>query len=77
MAYTREQLQAVEAAIVALAAGERVVEVRFGPNDSTRYATAELPQLISLRDRMKAEIQASENNGRRLRGYRLNHRRGL
>lgn len=77
MAFTREQLQAVEAAIVALSTGERVVEVRFGANEVTRYATAELPQLISLRDRMKAEIQASENNGRRLRGYRLNHRRGL
>lgn len=77
MAYTRAQLEAVEAAIVALASGERVVEVRFGPNDATRYATTELPQLLALRDRMKAEIQASENHGRRLRGYRLNHRRGL
>ncbi|WP_339733157.1 gpW family head-tail joining protein [uncultured Pseudomonas sp.] len=76
MAYTREQLQAVEAAIVALAQGERVVEVRFGPNDSTRYATAELPQLISLRDQIKAEVALAEN-GRRPRGFRLNHRRGL
>lgn len=76
MAYTREQLKAVEAAIVALAQGERVVEVRFGPNDSTRYATAELPQLISLRDQIKAEVALAEN-GRRPRGFRLNHSRGL
>ncbi len=76
MAYTRDQLNAVEAAIVALAAGERVVEVRFGPNESTRYATAELPQLIELRDTMKAEVTLAES-GRRLRGYRLHHSRGL
>lgn len=76
MAYTRDQLETVEAAIVALAQGERVVEVRFGPNDSTRYATAELPQLISLRDKMKAEVLQAEA-GRRPRGFRLNHRRGL
>ena len=76
MAYTRIQLEAVEAAIVALAQGERVVEVRFGPNDSTRFATAELPQLITLRDRMKAEITMAEA-GRRPRGFRLSHRKGL
>jgi hypothetical protein len=76
MAYTRIQLEAVEAAIVALAQGERVVEVRFGPNDSTRYATAELPQLIALRDQMRAEVSLAEA-GRRPRGFRLSHRRGL
>lgn len=75
MAYTQAQLDQVEQAIVDLARGERVVEVRFGPGDATRYATAELPQLIELRDRMKAEIISSK--GRRPRGYRLNHCRGL
>lgn len=76
MAYTQAQLDQVEQAIVDLARGERVVEVRFGPGDSTRYATAELPQLIELRDRMKAEILAA-GKGRRIRGFRLNHNRGL
>lgn len=76
MAYTREQLNAVEAAIVDLARGERVVEVRFGPNESTRYATAELPQLIALRETMAAEVIKAES-GRRPRGYRLSHSKGL
>ncbi|SFC84494.1 gpW protein [Pseudomonas citronellolis] len=75
MAYTKEQLAQVEQAIVDLARGERVVEVRFGPNESTRYAAAELPQLLELRDRMKAELVAA-GSGRRIRGYRLNHSRG-
>ncbi|MBD9675538.1 phage tail protein [Pseudomonas sp. PDM18] len=76
MAYTKDHLAQVEQAIVDLARGERVVEVRFGPNDSTRYATAELPQLLELRDTIKAEVLAA-GNGRRIRGYRLNHSRGL
>lgn len=76
MAYTKDHLAQVEQAIVDLARGERVVEVRFGPNDSTRYATAELPQLLELRDTIKAEVLAA-GNGRRIRGYRLNHTRGL
>lgn len=76
MAYTKDHLAQVEQAIVDLARGERVVEVRFGPNDSSRYATAELPQLLELRDTIKAEVLAA-SNGRRIRGYRLNHSRGL
>ncbi|MEW6460384.1 MAG: hypothetical protein AB1459_04580 [Pseudomonadota bacterium] len=75
MAYSQDQLDQVEKAIIDLARGERVVEVRFGPGETTRYATAELPQLIALRDQMRAEIASAA--GRRLRGYRLNHRRGL
>lgn len=76
MAYTQAQLDQVEQAIVDLARGERVVEVRFGPNDTTRYATAELPQLIALRDTMRAEIVAARQ-GKRIRGYRLRHSRGF
>ncbi|MDF3864215.1 hypothetical protein ACNFH5_18185 [Pseudomonas sp. NY15435] len=76
MAYTKEHLAQVEQAIVDLARGERVVEVRFGPNDSTRYASAELPQLEALRDTIRAELLAA-GKGRRIRGYRLNHSRGL
>ncbi|QQE90263.1 gpW family head-tail joining protein [Azotobacter chroococcum] len=74
MAYTRDDLNKVQAAILALAAGERVVEVRFG-NEVTRYESAGQGALKALRDEIKAEILAAE--GRRLRGYRLNHRRGL
>lgn len=77
MAYTQSDLDKVERAIIDLAAGERVVEVNFGSGDSTRYdGSVGLNQLINLRDRIRGEI-AQQAQGRRFRGYRLNHSRGL
>ncbi|MBZ9665751.1 hypothetical protein H3221_013420 [Pseudomonas sp. LMG 31766] len=77
MAYTQSDLEKVERAIIDLAAGERVVEVQFGSGESTRYdGSVGLMQLVNLRDRIRGEIAASQN-GKRMRGYRLNHRRGL
>lgn len=77
MAFTQSDLDKVERAIVDLAAGERVVEVTFGSGESTRYdGSVGLNQLYNLRDRIRGEL-AADGKGRRLRGYRLNHTRGL
>jgi len=77
MAYTQTDLEKVERAIIDLAAGERVAEVNFGSGDSTRYdGSVGLSQLLNLRDRIRGELAAA-GQGKRLRGYRLNHSRGF
>lgn len=76
MAYTKEHLAQIEQAIIDLGRGERVVEVRFGPGDSTRYAITGMEELKRLRDQIRAELAAA-TKGLRIRGYRLNHSRGL
>jgi hypothetical protein len=77
MAYTQTDLDKVERAIIDLAAGERVAQVDFGSGDSTRYdGSVGLTQLINLRDRIRGEL-ASTGTGKRMRGFRLNHCRGL
>ncbi|WP_375738064.1 hypothetical protein [Pseudomonas boanensis] len=77
MAYTQADLEKVERAIIDLAAGERVVEVRFGAGEVTRYdSSTGLPQLLQLRDCIRAELAAAAQ-GKRIRGYRLRHNRGF
>lgn len=74
MAYTQDQLSQIENAIIALGAGQRAVEVRFG-DQVVRYSEADLSQLEKLRDKIRNELVTS--SGRRPRMYVARHSRGL
>jgi predicted RNA binding protein with dsRBD fold (UPF0201 family) len=56
--YKTEDLEQVEQAINKLQNGERVVSVAYGDH-VVRYAEVELKELLSLRQRMKAELKAA------------------
>ena len=62
MTYTSEDLTSVKTALLKLATGARVISDTIG-DKTVRYSEAEISQLISLRDKIKAELQSSE--GRR------------
>lgn len=74
MAYTQDQLTQIENAIIALGAGQRAVEVRFG-DQLVRYSDADVGQLRKLRDQIQAEILNA--TGRRRRVFLTRHSRGL
>lgn len=81
MAYTADQLQQVEDAIIALAAGKRRVEVRFADR-TVKYSEADLSKLQALRDTMRKEITdaaaaADASATRRPRMFRARTTRGL
>lgn len=63
MAFTADDIQAVEAAIRRLAEGKRVTEIRFSDR-TVRYESATLDDLITLRDRIRAEVASSSKIGR-------------
>lgn len=56
MAYTLEDLNRLEEAIVKIQSGERVVQVAHDGH-VVRYAAVELNDLIKQRDRMKMEVK--------------------
>lgn len=72
MAYTSENLTAVENAIIALATGARVVKVTLN-NKTIEYSEASLPQLKKL----KAEITADLSTSTRPRLTRISTSKGL
>jgi len=57
MAFTAANLTAVEAAMVAIASGERVVEVEIA-GKTIRYQAADLDKLQRLRNLITADINA-------------------
>lgn len=59
MAYTSTDLTNIEAAIIALARGQRAVSVRIG-DKSIEYAAAQLPELIRLRADIQAGLSSFE-----------------
>jgi len=63
MAFTNTDLTNVEAAIVALATGEREVSVSLG-DKQIRYAEAEIDKLRTLRTEIKTELQAGAGRRR-------------
>jgi hypothetical protein len=64
--YSAENLQAIEKAISDMQAGRRVVGVSYG-DTRVQYANITLAELISLRNRIKSNVQdAAKLNKRRV-----------
>ena len=78
MAFTSSDLTAVETAIKDLAIGKRAVTFTL-LDRVVRYAEAQLPDLLKLRDQIKEELGAAETDvtKRRPRVYRARHSKGL
>ena len=66
MSFTSTDLTSVEAAIVALASGERQVRVTIN-NKTIEYSQADLGKLQQLRGLMQAEISHAAGTGTRSR----------
>jgi hypothetical protein len=66
MSYTSTDLTSVEAAIVALATGERHVRVTIN-NKTIEYAQTDMAKLEHLRGVMQAEIANAAGTGNRSR----------
>lgn len=71
MAYTQADLDAVKAAVIALATGQRVTSVTFSSGKSVQYGPASLPDLRALESSI-----ASELGGKR-RQLLVSSRKGL
>ena len=63
MAFTGTDLSNVEAAIVALATGERAVSVTIGEK-AIRYSEADLGKLRALRSEIMTDLQAAAGRRR-------------
>ena len=63
MAFSSTDLASVEAAITALASGERVASVTLD-GETTEYAVVSLPSLLRLRDIIATEVNAALNTPR-------------
>lgn len=59
MAFTTTDLASVETAIIKLASGARVVQVNVD-GDIVEYNKTSIRQLLDLRDRIKAELNAED-----------------
>ena len=66
MAFTATNLTDVEAAIIALAKGERVAVVNLD-GEEIEYTRARLADLIALRDQIRGEIQQTDTTTARYR----------
>lgn len=75
MAFTSADLVAIDAAILALASGKRVTEVRMSDR-TLRKAEVTMSELLKLRDQMIPEATAAATS-KRPRLYRARHAKGL
>lgn len=64
MAYTSTDLTNVQAAIIALAEGKRVVSVSTN-GKTIQYGAAQMKELQALRDAIQAEIGSATTGSRR------------
>ncbi|MBI9092189.1 MAG: hypothetical protein JEZ12_23500 [Desulfobacterium sp.] len=67
MAYTSDDLTAVQGAIVELATGKRVVKISFSNGQNVEFGAAGLAGLKTLRSEIQAEISAEANTKRYFR----------
>jgi hypothetical protein len=58
MAFSAADLDALDAAILRLAQGERAVEVRFADGRSVKYSPANLAELMQLRAFIGQQVTA-------------------
>lgn len=64
MAYSIEDLQRIEEAIIKLQTGERVVQVAHDGH-VVKYAEVELAELLALRDRMNSQALSAGTSYKR------------
>jgi len=64
MAYTQDDLSAVQAAVIALATGKRVVRVMLSSGKTIEYDTTGLKDLKLLRAEIQAELNAAAGKRR-------------
>lgn len=68
MAFTTDDLAAIDRAIVALASGQRAAEVRFADGRLVKYSEASLEQLRALRASVAAEVAPVAQDPALMRG---------
>lgn len=68
MAFTTDDLNAVDRAIVALASGQRTAEVRFADGRTVKYSDTSLNDLRALRASMSAEVAPVAQDPTLMRG---------
>ena len=61
MAYTTDDLSAVQAAIIELATGKRVVKIAFSNGETTEYAASSINALKVLRSDIQGELNSANN----------------
>ena len=64
MAYTQDDLTSVQAAVIGLATGKRVVKVMLTSGKTIEYDTAGLKELKQLRAEIQAELNAGTGKRR-------------
>ena len=62
--YNTDDLAQIENAILKLQSGERVVSVAYGDH-AVKYAEVDLQELISLRNKIRAERKTTSNSSKR------------
>lgn len=62
--YNTDDLAQIERAILKLQSGERVVSVAYGDH-AVKYAEVDLQELISLRNKIRAELKTTSNSSKR------------
>ena len=67
MAFTSDDLAAVQSAIVELATGKRVVKILFSNGETVEYGTASLVELKLLRSEIWAELASTAGTKRYIR----------
>lgn len=67
MAYTTDDLTAVESAIVELATGKRVVKISFSNGEVVEYAPSSVNDLKVLRSEIQGELNSDAGTKRYFR----------
>lgn len=77
MAYTQEDLDQIEAAMVRLGKGEQVVSVRMSTGRVTQYQPADLGTMRSLVRMIRRQINSATGNPRPRRTINVVTSKGL
>jgi hypothetical protein len=74
--YTKQDLQNIDEAIEKLQLGKRVVSVSYG-NHVVKYADINLSELLTLRQRIKAEIGLADGSSLKKRHMHFATHKGI
>lgn len=67
MAFTSDDLTAVQSAIMELATGKRVVKILFSNGENVEYGAASLVELKLLRSEIQSELASASGRRRYIR----------